>query len=268
MQSMLRMGMGIHTIMRMNIMSTSMITTMSMITTTRTITAMSTTITNTASLLRLLQLASPALPVGGFSYSECLESAVEAGFVQDEASATDWLSDQLHLSFARADLPVFCAALAAWRAQDAVRLIELNDFLLRTRESAELRAQAEQMGRSLAQWLANERDTDLLNPFPAHAPTVFAIRFAQACARSDASTSDAATAFAFGWVENMVQAALKAARLGQSAAQRILARLSAQIPEAVAAAQALPESDWQSLTPGLAILSAQHETQYSRLFRS
>ena len=109
-------------------------------------------------LLQLMQLASPALPVGGFSYSEGLEAAVEAGLVRDETQAGDWLLDQLHLSLARADLPVVAQAVPAWRTLDMDRIQALNDWVQRTRESAELRQQTQQMGRSLAEWLKN-RDT-------------------------------------------------------------------------------------------------------------
>ena len=104
-------------------------------------------------LLQLLWLASPALPVGGFSYSEALEPAVESGHITDEASATRWVVDQLHLGQARADLAVMAAAMTAWRDADAARLADLNAWVLTTRESAELRQQVEQMGRSLADWL-------------------------------------------------------------------------------------------------------------------
>ena len=76
---------------------------------------------HTASLLPLLWLASPDLPVGGFSYSEGLEAAVEAGKVHDEASATAWVLDQLHLSLARADLPVLDAQLSPEGESTAVR---------------------------------------------------------------------------------------------------------------------------------------------------
>ena len=109
-------------------------------------------ITATAGLLQLMWLASPALPVGGFSYSEGLESAVDAGLVHDEASASDWLVDQLLLSLARSDLAVVAQAIPAWRSHDLARITALNDWVLQTRETAELRQQTEQMGRSLLTW--------------------------------------------------------------------------------------------------------------------
>ncbi len=225
-----------------------------------------------ASLLQLIWLASPALPVGGFSYSEGLESSVERCGVTSESIASNWLSDQLHLALARGDLAVVAKAVAAWRRGDLADVRALNDWVLQTRETSELRLQAEQMGRSLVDWLRNQdagqperlQETDALT---AMSPT-YPVAFALAVSRTQAPVRDALLAFAFGWAENMVQAALKSVPLGQSAGQRILARLAAEIPAAAERATRLMDSERQAFSPMLAILSAQHETQYSRLFRS
>jgi urease accessory protein len=219
-----------------------------------------------ASLLDLIWLASPALPVGGFSYSEGLEAAVEWAGVKDEASAALWLVDQLHLTFARADLAVLAQAVPAWRANDRERLTHLTAWVLATRESAELRLQTEQMGRSFVEWL-KLRHADAASCF-AGLPATYPVAFAFAVSRTGAPVRDAALAFAFGWAENMVAAAVRAVPLGQSAGQRILARLAADIPAAVDTAIALADDARQAFSPRLAILSARHETQYSRLFRS
>lgn len=221
--------------------------------------------------LQLMWLASPALPVGGFSYSEGLEAAVEAGAVADEATATAWLADQLQLGLARADLPALAATVAAWSQNDAAEAGSINQWLLHTRESAEFRLQAEQMGRSLAEWLKNgphaqdPRVAQLaaLEPTPLW-PTAFAL----AATLAGAGAEDTLLAFAWGWAENMAQAAMKAVPLGQAAAQRMLVSLSHEIPAVVQAALARPAAERQAFTPMLAILSSQHETQYSRLFRS
>jgi urease accessory protein len=223
-----------------------------------------------ASLLQLLWLASPALPVGGFSYSEGLEAAIEAGAVHDEASAQAWLLDQLQLVLGRSELPLLAQATAAWATHDAARIAELNDWALATRETSELRRQAEQMGRSMLDWLRQRSADDprigILAQL-APAPT-WPVAFALAAARSGADARDALLAFGFGWAENMVQAALKAAPLGQSAGQRILGTLAAALPPVVDAALSMPDDQRQAFAPMLAILSSQHETQYSRLFRS
>jgi len=244
-------------------------------TTTATVTAITTEPgtpgVSAATRLQLMWLASPALPVGGFSYSEGLEAAVEAGLIATEAQAGDWLLDQLNLSLARSDLPALAQACGAWSSHDIPRVQALNGWLHQTRESGELRAQSEQMGRSLLDWLRNGVHADdprmqilaALQPAPLW-PTSFAL----ATTLAGATAQDALLAFAWGWAENMAQAAMKAVPLGQAAAQRMLARLSAQIPAVVEAALQLSDEDRQAHSPGLAILSAHHETQYSRLFRS
>ena len=200
------------------------------------------------SLLQLIWLASPALPVGGFSYSEGVEAAVEWAGIDSEAKAIEWLSDQLHLSFARGDLALVAQAIPAWRAGDAARIRELNTWVMTTRESAEFFLQTEQMGRSFVEWLKLHHDDTaaVFAGLPASYPV----------------------AFAFGWAENMVAAAVKAVPLGQSAGQRILARLANEIPAAVERAMQLGDDERQAFAPLLAVLSARHETQYSRLFRS
>lgn len=235
-----------------------------------------------AARLQLMWLASPALPVGGFSYSEGLEAAVEAGLVTNEAQAVQWLQHQLHLSLARADLAVVARAIPAWLRQDLARITELNDWVRLTRETAELRLQAEQMGRSLVEWLKIKDRSQAkpdprllqcaaLRPAPTW-PVSFALAVAQCLPEgsppSGSAIREALLSFAFGWAENMVQAAIKAVPLGQSAGQRILQALTDDIPDTIERACQLTESQRQAFTPMLAILSAQHEHQYSRLFRS
>ena len=225
-----------------------------------------------ASLLNLIWLASPALPVGGFSYSEGLEAGVEWAQVTTEGAASDWIADQLHLSLVRSDLPALAQAIAAWRAGDGVRVRQLNEWLLSTRETSELRLQTEQMGKSLTDWLRNlhaaqpDRCTGI-DQLAALPPT-YPVAFALAVAQTGAGVRDGLLAYAFGWAENMVQAAVKAVPLGQNAGQRILARLARDIPAAVDAALACGDDARQAFSPMLAILSARHEAQYSRLFRS
>ena len=228
------------------------------------------TTASAATLLQLIWLASPALPVGGFSYSEGLESAVDSALVTDEASTAAWLLDQLHLGAARSDWPLMAAAFDAWRRADAITIAELNGWFTSTRESAELAQQSAQMGRSLALWLhglhPDAPGLDLLRALEP-APT-WPVAFAFAAARTEASPRDALLAFAFGWAENMVQASLRSVPLGQSAGQRVLAQLADAIPAAVERALRLPAGERLAFTPMLAVSSSQHETQYSRLFRS
>lgn len=227
-------------------------------------------------LLPLLWLASPALPVGGFAYSEGLEAAVDHGLVTDEASAAGWLSGQLRLNVERAELPVLARAVAAWRTGDLATLRALNDWVLTSRESAELRLQTVQMGRSLLDWLRGLNPGDC--PGPASAtrwsalgdePPTWPLAWALAASGTSADTRCLLLAFGFGWCETMAQAAVRAVPLGQAAGQRLLGRLAGELSASVDRALAIATGGQpQAFAPMLAVLSARHETQYSRLFRS
>ncbi len=202
-------------------------------------------------LPRLLQLASPLLPVGAYSYSQGLESAVEAGVVKDAASAEAWIGDALSLSIGRFEAPVL------WRMMQGEAL---NDFFLAGRETAELRAETLQMGYSLKKLLEDLA----LGSVPAEAPA-YPTAFAFAVERLDLDPADALLAYLWSWLENQVLAAVKAVPLGQTAAQRILLRLGERLPGVAREAEGLEPTNF---VPGLAVLCARHEAQYSRLFRS
>ncbi len=223
-------------------------------------------------LLHMMWLASPALPVGGFSYSEGVEAAVDAGLVADEAQTLTWLRGQLQLTLARSELPAACAAHAAWQAADAAALQAIQTWVLSTRETSELRQQTLQMGRSMLEWLRNLQPAHpglalaaQLLPAPA-----WPLAFALGALALGLDAEHSAHALAFSWLENQVQAAMRVVPLGQSSSQRLLAALVPDIPAAVAQARGLQNrmEDWQSFACMLAILSSRHETQYSRLFRS
>lgn len=223
-----------------------------------------------ATLLRLIWLASPALPVGGFSYSEGLEPAVECGLVTDEATAMSWLRDQAALCLGRSELPLLGASWQAWTDIDEDRVRSLNDWVLMTRDGHEARQQTVQMGRSMALWLRDDWVGDarwkFLSALP-EAPT-WPVSWALAAVLAQAPLQESLLAFGFSWAENMVQAALKSVPLGQRGGQRILAALADDLPALVQGAVNCSDQDRQVFAPMLAILAAQHETQYSRLFRS
>ena len=188
----------------------------------------------------------------------------------DEAGAARWLLHQLQLGLQRADLPLLASAIKAWQRRDLARITTLNDWAVHTRETREMRQQAEQMGRSLHDWLRQRQPGDprvavlgSLSPAPT-----WPLAYALAAVHSGAPLREALLAHTFGWAENMVQAAIKSVPLGQSAGQRMLGTLLDAIPAVVDQAIARPDSERQAFTPMLAILSAQHEAQYSRLFRS
>jgi urease accessory protein len=207
------------------------------------------------SLAKLLQLASPALPVGAYSYSGGLESAIEAGVVKDAATAEQWIGDVLEFSVARMEGPVFLRMMSnpnSW-----------NEIFLASRETAELRAETVQMGYSLNRLLK-----DLgVGEVPVEEPS-FPAAFAFAAAHWKIEPEAALQAYLWAWLENQVMAAVKAVPLGQTDGQKLLLHLADRLPSLVEKAQNMKEEDTGNFAPGLAMLSSQHETQYSRLFRS
>jgi urease accessory protein len=223
-------------------------------------------------LVRLLQLASPALPVGAYTYSQGLEWAVDSGAVKGEADALMWIGDLLEWNLARFEAPLVARQLEAWAAGDDAELARLNDDFLASRETAELRAETLQMGWSLAKLLA---ELDAFAALPGWRARLLAIdtpafptAWSAAAAAWQLVPEPALAAYLWAWTENQVMAAVKAVPLGQSAGQRLLATLGERIPRLAALAASLPEARWSNYTPGLALASSRHETQYTRLFRS
>lgn len=219
-----------------------------------------------SSLVNLLQLASPALPVGAFAFSQGLESAVEMGFISDEASARGWLEGTLDEGLARLDLPILARLYRAHANHDEATFRRWSEYLLASRESLERRLEDEQLARALARLLADRGiscatlDDDASHPHAA--------LFAVAAVSLSIPLPDALLGFAFSWAENQVGALSRLVPLGQLAAQRVLTAIGALVPNAVSVAQTLSDAELGSCMPGLALLSALHETQYTRLFKS
>jgi urease accessory protein len=218
-------------------------------------------------LLRLLQLVSPALPVGAFNFSQGLEYAVEAGWVIDEAAALEWIRGLAGRSVGTLDVPILLRLYAAWESDDIDAVQRWNALLLAQRESAELRAEERHMGSALAKILAQAGLAEA-EPWKQNGQASFATLFALASQRWHIPVDDAACGFLWAWAENQVLGAVKLIPLGQSAGQRLLDRLGAAIPEIVERARTLSDEEIAIGTPFQGFASAQHETQYSRLFRS
>ena len=222
-------------------------------------------------LIRLLHLASPALPIGAFHFSQGLEFAVETGWVNDEASALEWIGGIAAASLGTLDLPVLLRLHAAWKQHDVSGVLQWNSFLVACRETEELRAEDRHLGAAMLRVLSEmELTTDLFsaNASKSVIGVSHATAFAFACARWDIDPHAAMQTFAWAWIENQVLAAVKLVPLGQSAAQRMLHRLTARIPPLVEQAHKLTDSDVGISTALNAVASGRHEIQYSRLFRS
>ena len=216
-----------------------------------------------------MQMTSQAFPIGGYSHSYGFESAIDDGLIDGEATVRRWIGDVLAFSMCTYEIPLLFKMSEAWAAQDVAVLSSLNEEFLATREAAELRAATVQMGYSLHKLL------DVLPTLPDFLRhTLRAMEEPSLpCAWSGAAqawgiaSSDSAAAYLWTWAENQVLVAMKAVPLGQSAGQRVLL----QVGELIATWLAGPYGEagaCSNFAPGLAILCAQHETQYSRLFRS
>ncbi len=222
-------------------------------------------------LVRLLQLASPALPVGAYTYSQGLEWAVESGVIRDETSAGRWIADLMQHGIGCYEAPLVGALMAAWSAGEIAEIECLNAEFLASRESAELRAETAQMGFSMRRLLRDLRDETLApvaTTVQALPEVAFPTVWAGIAAHWQIDPEAAITAYLWSWAENQVMAALKAVPLGQASGQRLLAELGRQIPDAAVNAKNRPKTTWSNFTPAFAIACARHETQYSRLFRS
>jgi urease accessory protein len=203
-------------------------------------------------LVRLLQLASPTLPIGAYSYSQGLERIVEDGLVRDAASARAWIGDLLELVFARAEAPIAWRLLEAVQAREWQSFSSWNAWFRASRETAELRAETEQMGGSLAKLAADLElvDAQTRGFVDALSPITLPAAFALAACGFAIPPQPALTAYVWAWLENQVIAAVKLVPLGQVAGQRLLASLGAAIPAAVETAMTVADDELSTFAPG------------------
>jgi urease accessory protein len=217
--------------------------------------------------LALFRLISPALPVGAFSYSRGLEGAVAAGFAHDEHSAGDWIAGVLEHSVAPLDGAVLLRLHRAFSRDDQAAVLHWTHTLRAFRESAELLFEDEQMGIALAR-LLRARGVAGADLEPSGVPPSYACMFALAAVRWGIAERDALTGYLYACCDSQVSAALRLLPLGHTAGQRMIERVLPVIERAVHAARDLDDHDIGGFAAGLALASAHHETQYSRLFRS
>jgi len=217
--------------------------------------------------LRLWQLISPALPVGAYAYSQGQEFAVAEGWIDDEDSALEWISGVAENSIATLDLPVLLRLYHAWQQNDEAQLSYWSRFLIASRESSEILAEDRHLGQALAR-LLSDLDVKQATGWRIKKEINFPLMFALATSHWHIGIQQALAGYLWAWCENQVAAAIKIIPLGQTAGQRILSILIEKIPLLVEQAMLTTDEDIGVLCPGLAMGSARHETQYSRLFRS
>jgi urease accessory protein len=234
-------------------------------------------------LLRLLQLTSPSLPIGAYSYSEGLESLVESQQITSAAALEHWILQELHYGAIRVEAAIALRAHGAVRGNsgdldhrlsglsDASATLQFwNAWLTASRETEELRQQSLQMGRSLIRlWQDLEPDRaaqldDGGSPTDWH----FAIAFGLIAAHWGIDEQSTALGYLHSWTSNLISAGIKLVPIGQTAGQRLLLKLGPVLESSAAEILGLADDDLESCGYGLALASMAHETQYSRLFRS
>lgn len=219
------------------------------------------------SLIRLMQLSSSVLPVGGFTYSQGIEWAVECQWINSEQALHDWLADLIDTNLQYLEIPLLVRMVEACQAQDELSLSRWVDILLAHRETSELRLEESNRGRAMVR-LLQDLEMDFAEQWsPALAKSQTA-GFALALSQWNISIPIGAQGFAWSWLENVVISGVKLIPLGQMAGQRILRDLAEPLALAVEKGLSLSDDNIGSSSPALAYASARHETQYTRLFRS
>lgn len=223
-------------------------------------------------LLRLMQLVSPSLPVGAYSYSEGLETLVQTGTIAAATHLNDWLTQELNYGAVRIEAAMIARAHRSTLGADLDQLIAWNHWLTAARESEELRSQSLQMGRSLLKLVQDlEPEQPLWQQFRSALPSEgchFAIVFGMVAATWDISETAAILGYLHSWLSNLVSAGIKLIPLGQTDGQKLLLQLNPALETATQAIVELADEDLASCNWGLALASMNHETLYSRLFRS
>lgn len=216
--------------------------------------------------LHLLRLVSPSQPVGSFSYSRALEWAVHAGTVLDERTAGEWILGILEHSYAMLDGALFWRMMHALAVDDEQGFLGANEWLAASRESREFELEDRRMSESMLRLLAElgiERASNYSTKRLTY-PAAFAI----AANHWSIAPVDALCGLMWSIVESQVAAAIRLVPLGHTDGQRILIASVPVIERAAQNAAMLEDDEIGNVATALAMASAWHETQYSRLFRS
>jgi urease accessory protein len=224
-------------------------------------------IDNTA-LLCLLQLASPALPVGAYSYSEGLETLIDTGTIENKQSLKHWLEQELRYGAIRLEAAVMVRAYNSAKLGDIEALSYWNNWLSAARETEELRSSSWQMGRSLIRLLLELQPQLAQSANVVGNPCNYAIAFGIAAAHWQIDLSAAILGYLHSWTTNLITAGVKLIPIGQTAGQQLLLEIHANLSSAAQEILALEDDDLNSCGWGLSLASMAHETQYTRLFRS
>ncbi len=218
-------------------------------------------------LVRLMQLVSPGLPIGMYSYSQGFEMAVEDGWLCDGDAAAQWIGGLMEHCLSCLDIPVAARLFDAWALNDLETVHYWSQLLIASRETHELRMEDLQTGQSLAR-LLRDMEVEQAAQWIKHPSASLATLYSLAAIHWQIDKQNALSGYLWSWLENQVLCAVKLVPLGQVAGQRLLFRLAGQIPALLNQALALTDDEIGGSVFGLALASSRHEVQYSRLFRS
>ena len=224
-------------------------------------------ISNNTAMLNLMRLTSPSLPIGAFAYSQGLEFACDQEWIKDEESALNWIAGLMMNTQAYLDVPVLLRLFDAWKSNEVEKVEYWSKYLLASREAKELRDEDHYIGKALSKLLL-DLDVPQANKIIDASYVTYATAFSLAGSHWQISKSDCCKGYVWAWCENQVNAAIKLVPLGQTAGQRMISLLINEIPDLVGIGMQLEDDEIGSTAVGLGIASANHETQYSRLFRS
>ena len=222
--------------------------------------------------LLLLAWFSPAFPVGGFAFSHGLEWAQETGAVTSRATLETWLADVLSNGSGRTDAILLAATWRAATQADIPALTDILDLAAALQPSAERFLEASVQGTAFLQVVKAAYPSPALETITA--PPLALARLtlpvaAGLCGAAHGIALEALiVAYLAGFVANLSSAAVRLGIVGQTDGQRIIAALHPGLAATAEAASRATLDDLGSATLRADLFSLQHETQYSRLFRS
>ena len=217
-------------------------------------------------LVQLLQLTSPSLPIGGFSWSQGTETAIDQGWLQGETDFGEWLEGIVRTVFVHQEWPLLRKLHGAWQQNNTEGVIYWNQVALALRETKELLLEDTQMGAALLRLM---RDLQYQRVISWEGKdTSYLTAFSMAATEKSISLDAASIGLAWSWLENQIAAALKTFPMGQTAGQRVFHRIAPLLPELLEQSRSVEDEDIGFSLPGVVLASMQHERQYSRLFRS
>ncbi len=219
-------------------------------------------------LTHILQLASPTLPVGAYTYSEGLEKLVENQIIHDHETLYHWLFQELNHGAIKIESALMIRAYNNSKNNNLDMLQYWNNWLSAARETEELRLQSHQMGRSLIKLIAQLKpETQPIINIIGN-PCNYAIAYGLASYYLQIDHLSATISYIHSWTSNLINAGVKLIPLGQTSGQKILFTLNPHIQQIAEQIIILPDNELHCLSWGLSLASMQHETQYTRLFRS